>query len=211
MIGPRCKICRRLGIKLFLKGERCFGQKCEIVKRNYPPGLRSKRKGKKISDYGKGLMEKQKLRNWYNLSEEQFSKHVKSILDGKRSQTEINTGDQLIKILESRLDNVVCRMGFAPSRSEARQIVNHGHFIVNGKKVDIPSYKLKKGDEIEVKANSKEKKKFQNIKASLKGFNPPSWISLDKNNMKGKVIDLPSAEEANIPVETSVIFEFYSK
>ena len=211
MIGPRCKICRRLGIKLFLKGERCFGQKCEIVKRNYPPGLRSKRKGKKISDYGKGLMEKQKLRNWYNLSEEQFSKYVKSILDGKRSQTEINTGDQLIKILESRLDNVVCRMGFAPSRSEARQIVNHGHFIVNGKKVDIPSYKLKKGDEIEVKANSKEKKKFQNIKASLKGFNPPSWISLDKNNMKGKVIDLPSAEEANIPVETSVIFEFYSK
>ncbi len=211
MIGPRCKICRRLGTKLFLKGDRCFGQKCEIVKRNYPPGIRTKKRGRKISEYGKGLMEKQKLRNWYNLSEEQFSSHVKGILASKKSQGEMDTGDQLIKQLESRLDNVVCRMGFAPSRSEARQLVNHGHFMVNGRKVDIPSYQLKEGDEIEVKTGAKEKKKFQEIKASIKGFNPPSWLSLDKENLKGKVIAFPSAEEAGVPVETSVVFEFYSK
>ncbi len=156
-------------------------------------------------------MEKQKLRKWYNLSEEQFSKHVKSILEGKRSKLEIDTGDQLIKILESRLDNVVYRMGFAPSRSEARQIVNHGHFMVNGRKVDIPSYKLKEGDEIEVKPGSKEKKKFQDLKASLKGFKPPSWILIESDKLKGKLISLPSAEDANVPVETSVVFEFYSK
>ena len=211
MIGPRCKICRRLGTKLFLKGERCFGQKCEIVKRNYPPGIRTKKRGRKISEYGKGLMEKQKIRNWYNLSERQFSSHVKEILADKRTQSEVNTGDQLIMNLESRLDNIVYRMGFAPSRSEARQLVNHGHFIVNGRKVDIPSYKLKAGDEIEVKPEAKEKKKMQQIKESLKGFNPPIWLSLDKDKLKGKIISFPTAEEAGVPVETSAIFEFYSK
>ncbi len=211
IIGPRCKICRRLGTKLFLKGERCFGQKCEIVKRNYPPGLRSKRRGRKISDYGRGLMEKQKIKNWYNLSEKQLSTEVKSILSRKKGEGELDTGDQLIKRLESRLDNFDFRMGFAPSRSEARQLVNHGHFTVNGKKVDIPSYKLSIGDEIEVKPESKEKKKMKEVKALLKSFNPPSWISLDKENMKGKILNLPSVEEAGVPVETSAVFEFYSK
>jgi len=211
MIGPKCKICRRLGTKLFLKGERCFGQKCEIIKRNYPPGIRNKKRGGKMSEYGKGLMEKQKLRNWYNLSEEQFSSHVKDILAGKKNQSEINTGDQLIMRLESRLDNVVCRMGFAPSRSEARQLVNHGHFMVNGKRVDIPSYKLEVGDEIEVQPGVKEKKKMQRVKESLKEFNPPVWLSLDKEKLKGKVIGFPTAEEAGVPVETSAVFEFYSK
>ncbi len=211
MIGPRCKICRRLGVKLFLKGERCFGQKCEIVKRNYPPGLRNKKRGRKISDYGKGLMEKQKIRHWYNLSEEQFSQEVKKILVSKQSEGEIDTGDQLIKQLESRLDNIVFRMGFAPSRSEARQLVNHGHFTVNGKKVDIPSYKLLIGDEVEVKAESKNKKKMQEVKNNLKGYNPPVWISLDKDNLKGKLVSLPSIDEAGVPAETSAVFEFYSK
>ena len=211
MIGPRCKICRRLGTKLFLKGDRCFGQKCEIVKRNYPPGIKNKKRGRKISEYGKGLMEKQKIRNWYNLSEQQFSSHVKDILAAKKTQGEVNTGDQLIMNLESRLDNIVYRMGFAPSRSEARQLVNHGHFMVNGRKVDIPSYKLKTGDEIEVKPEAKEKKKMQQIKESLKGFNPPVWIFLDKDKLKGKIISFPTMEEAGVPVETSTIFEFYSK
>ncbi len=211
MIGPRCKICRRLGTKLFLKGERCFGQKCEIVKRNYPPGIRTKKRSRKISDYGRGLMEKQKLRNWYNLSEEQFSSHVKDILASKKGQGEIDTGDQLIRRLESRLDNIVCRMGFAPSRSEARQLVNHGHFMVNGRKVDIPSYRLEEGDEIEVKPGSREKKKIQEMKESLKGYNPPEWLSVDKEKIKGKVIGFPTAEEAGVPVETSAVFEFYSK
>lgn len=208
MIGPRCKICRRLGTKLFLKGERCFGQNCEIVKRNYPPGIRNKKRGGKISAYGKGLMEKQKLKNWYNLREKQFSNYVKEILSKKGVE---DTGDLLIKKLESRLDNTVFRLGFAPSRSEAKQLVNHGHFNVNGRKVDIPSYLLKKGDEVSVKENSLNKKKFQNIKNDLKSYNPPVWLTLDKDKLKGKVLDLPSMEEANVPIETSVIFEFYSK
>ena len=211
MTGPKCRICRRLGVKLFLKGERCFTQKCEIIKRNYPPGLRNKKRRGKISNYGKGLIEKQKLKNWYNLSEEQFSRYVKKILKEKKGQTEINTGDQLIKVLEGRLDNIVYKMGFAVSRILARQMVNHGHFEVNGQKIDIPSYQIKEGDEVGVRASSKNKKKFQLIKETLKEFNPSPWLFLDKAQIKGKVIKLPSSEEANVPVETSIIFEFYSK
>ncbi len=198
-----------MGIKLFLKGERCYGQKCEIVKRNYPPGIRSKKRGRKISGYGRELAEKQKLRRWYNLSERQFKKYVKETLEkGSKSG---NTGDLLIKRLESRLDSVVFRLGFAKSRISARQIVNHGHFNVNGKAVNIPSYELKKGDEIELKAGSKKKKNFQGIKDSLKNHDLPVWLSLDADNMKGKVLNLPSEEEANLPIETLVVFEFYSK
>jgi small subunit ribosomal protein S4 len=209
MIKEKCKICRRLGVKLFLKGDRCFGQKCEIIKRNYPPGIRSKKRNKKISGYGRELAEKQKLRRWYNLDEKQFKKYVKETLDkGSRSG---NAGDLLIKRLESRLDNSVFRLGFAKSRIEARQMVNHGHFMVNNKNVDIPSYELKKNDQIEVRENSKKKKKFQEIKALMKGYEPPVWLSLDLENMRGKVLELPSEEEANVPVETLVVFEFYSK
>ena len=211
MIGPKCKNCRRSGVKLFLKGERCFGQKCEIIKRNYPPGLRSKKRGGKISEYGKGLMEKQKVKNWYNLSESQLASYVNDILSGKSKDSNLSTGDQLIRRVESRFDNIIFRLGFATSHSEARQIVNHGHFMINGKKVDIPSYELKEGDEIEVKKESIEKPKFQEIKKSLKGFTVPLWLTLDKDNLKGKVVKLPTAEEANIPIETSLIFEFYSK
>ena len=211
MIGPKCKICRRLGVKLFLKGERCFGQKCEIIKRNYPPGIRSKKRGGKISEYGKGLMEKQKAKNWYNLSESQFANYVNNILSGGSKDSNLSTGDQLMRRLESRFDNVVFRLGFAASHSEARQMVNHGHFTVNGKKVDIPSYELIEGDEIEVKKESREMPKFQELKKTLKGFTAPLWLTLDKDNLKGKVVKLPTAEEANIPIETSLIFEFYSK
>ncbi|MBZ1356185.1 MAG: 30S ribosomal protein S4 [Candidatus Nealsonbacteria bacterium] len=209
MTTEQCKICRRQGIKLFLKGERCYGQKCGIVKRNYPPGIRSKRRGKKISEYGRALMEKQKMRHWYNLSESQFSKYVKNILD-KKERSE-GAGDLLVKRIESRLDNIIFRLGFTLSHRDARQMVNHGHFMVNGRKVDIPSYEVKKGDEIEVKAGSKKKKEFEDIKASLKNFTPPVWLSLDKEGMKVKVLSLPTEEEANVPVETTVVFEFYSK
>jgi small subunit ribosomal protein S4 len=209
MIKERCKICRRLGVKLFLKGERCFGQKCEIVKRNYPPGIRSKKRNRKISGYGRELAEKQKLRRWYNLGEKQFKKYVKETLE-KGSQSG-NAGDLLIKRLESRLDNMVFRLGLAKSRIEARQSVNHGHFLVNGKKVNIPSYELKKNDEVEVKEGSKKKKKFQDMKVLLKGYQVPAWLSLNIEEMKGKVLELPTEEEANVPVETLVVFEFYSK
>ncbi len=209
MIKEQCKICRRLGVKLFLKGERCYGQKCEIVKRNYPPGIRSKKRNKKISGYGKELAEKQKMKRWYNLSERQFKKYVKDVMSKGREKG--NTGDLLIKKLESRLDNMVFRFGFAKSRFEARQIVNHGHFTVNGRKVDIPSYELEKGDEVEIKNEAKKKKKFQNIAELIKNHDLPAWLSLDKESLKGIVLNLPSEEDANIPVETSVIFEFYSK
>lgn len=196
-------------MKLFLKGERCFGQKCEIVKRNYPPGIRSKKRGRKISEYGKELMEKQKLRNWYGLAEKQFKKYVKDILSAG-GKTE-NTGDLLIKRIESRLDNIIFRMGLVSSRAEARQLVNHGHILINGKKVDIPSFEVEKGDEIEVSGKIKGKKKLQEIQERLKVSDSPAWIFLDKSEIKGKVLDLPTAEEADVPVETSVIFEFYSK
>ncbi len=209
MIEERCKICRRLGVKLFLKGDRCYSQKCEIVKRNYPPGIRTKKRGRKMSGYGKELAEKQKLRRWYNLSERQFKKYVKEVIEkGSKSG---DAGDLLIKKLEERLDNIVFRFGFAKSRSEARQIVNHGHFFVNGKKIDIPSYRTKKGDEIELKPRSKKNRKFQEIKPLLKNYTEPEWLSLDKENMKGKILNLPSEEEAAAPAETSIIFEFYSK
>jgi len=209
MIGARCKICRRLGVKLFLKGSRCYGQKCEIVKRNYPPGLRLKKRGKKISEYGKELAEKQKLKNWYNVSEKQFKKYVTDIL--KMKEKKEDAGDLLIRKLEGRLDNIVFRFGFAQSRFEARQMVSHGYFLVNKRNVNIPSFKVKKGDEIEIKEKSKKTKKLQDIKVTLKNNSQPSWLSLNKDEMKGQVLSIPSEEEANVPVETSVIFEFYSK
>ena len=209
MITARCKICRRLGIKLFLKGARCYGQKCEIVKRNYPPGLRLKKRGRKISEYGKELAEKQKLKNWYNVSEKQFKKYVLNIL--KMKEKKEDAGDLLIKRLESRLDNIVFRFGFAQSRFEARQMVSHGHFLVNKKNVNIPSFEVKKEDEIEIREKSKKNKKLQDIKTTLKNNNQPSWLSLNVDEMKGKILHIPSEEEANVPVETSVIFEFYSK
>ena len=209
MIIAKCKICRRLGVKLFLKGDRCYGQKCEIVKRNYPPGIRSKKRGRKIAGYGRELAEKQKLRKWYNISERQFKKYVKDIL--KMKEKSEGTGDLLIKKLESRLDNVVFRFGFAKSRFEARQMISHGHFVVNNKNVNIPSFAVKKGDEIGVKEKTKKTKKFEDLKSLLKTYVPPVWLSLNPNIMEGKVLGLPSEEDANVPVETSIIFEFYSK
>ena len=209
MIGARCKVCRRLGIKLFLKGERCYGQKCEIVKRNYPPGLRLKKRRMKISEYGKELAEKQKLRKWYNVSEKQFKKYVTNIL--KMKEKKEDAGDLLIKRLESRLDNVIFRFGFAQSRFEAKQMVSHGHFLVNKKNVNIPSFEVKKGDEIEVREKSKKNKKLKDLKTVLKNNSQSLWLSLNADEMKGKVLYIPSEEEANVPVETSVIFEFYSK
>jgi len=209
MTKEKCKICRRLGIKLFLKGDRCYGQKCEIVKRNYPPGIRTKKRGRKISGYGRELAEKQKLRRWYGISEKQFKKYVKEIIaKGSRGG---NAGDLLIRKLESRMDNIVFRLGIAKSRTEARQMVNHGHFLINQKKIDIPSYETKKGDQIELRPESRKKKKFQELKISLKKYNPPAWLSFNAEEIKGEILELPLEEEAAVPVETSIIFEFYSK
>ena len=209
MQDKKCKICRRLGVKLFLKGERCFSPKCPIIKRPYLPGEKRKRKSRGLSEYGKELAEKQKLKNWYNLKERQFRKYVKEVL-AKRGKVE-DTGALLIKKLESRLDNVVFRMGFANSRIQAKQIVSHGHFLVNGRKVDIPSCQVKKGDKISLKTSSRKKVIFQNLPTNLKKYKPPSWIQINIEKLEGEIVGQPSLEEAGLPAEISTIFEFYSR
>ncbi len=208
MTNPKCKICRRLGVKLFLKGEKCLSPKCLMVKKPYPPGKKSERR-RTISEYGKELREKQKLKNWYNLRERQFKKYVKGVLK-KQGKVE-DTGSLLVKKLESRLDNVVFRLGFAASRIQARQLVNHGHFLVNGRKNDIPSCQIKKGDIISLRPNSLSKPIFKNLQPVLKKYKPPSWIELNAEKAEGKITGEPSLEEAALPVEISAIFEFYSR
>lgn len=196
-------------MKLFLKGDKCLSPKCPMVRKPYPPGTKGKRRKRALSEYGKELSEKQKLKNWYNLTERQFRNYVKEVLE-KRGKVE-DAGTLLIKKLECRLDNVVFRMGFASSRPQSRQLIGHGYFLVNGRKVNIPAYQVKKGDMISLHQKSHKKAIFQNLSASLKKYKPPSWIELDIKKLKGKVTGLPSLEEANPPAEISAIFEFYSR
>ncbi len=209
MENAKCKICRRLGVKLFLKGDRCFSPKCSMVRKAYPPGKKGKRRIKALSEYGKELREKQKLKNWYNLKERQFRKYVKEVLE-KRGKVK-DTSASLVETLESRLDNVIFRLGFANSRVQAKQLVSHGHFLVSGKSVDIPSYQLKKGDVVALKPQKIKKSIFQNLKNLLKKHKTPSWLELDAEKLEGKVIGKPTIEEVAPPVEISAIFEFYSR
>jgi len=208
MKEAKCKICRRLGLKLFLKGEKCLSPKCLLIKKSYPPGEKRKKKTRALSEYGKELREKQKLKNWYNLKERQFGKYVKEILQKKGRVKDPSA--QLIKILESRLDNVVFRLGFSSSRQMSRQMVSHKYFMVNNKPMNIPGYFVKKGDTISVNKKLVKKNIFQNIIVSLKKHAPPTWLKLDAKKLEGKVIDQPSLEEAAPPIEISAIFEYYS-
>jgi small subunit ribosomal protein S4 len=180
-----------------------------MIKRAYPPGEKGKRRPTPLSEYGQALREKQKLKNWYNLEERQFKNYIKKILE-KQGRVE-DAPSLLIKILESRLDNVVFRLGFANSRAQARQLVSHGHFLVNGKSINIPSYLVKKGDTISLKAQKTKKPIFQNLKNLLKRYKAPNWLALDIEKLEGKVMAEPSLEEAAPPVEISTIFEFYSR
>jgi len=211
----KCKICRRLGKKLFLKGEKCLSPKCPIVLKPYPPGGKGKRRLSGLSEYGRELREKQRLRHWYNLSESQFRNYVKEVLEEahhkRGSSKTIDAAEILIERLERRLDNVVYRLGFASSRIQARQLVSHGHFLVNGKPVNIPSYQVRKGDKIEIRPNSKNKTVFKDIVSKLKKYQPPSWLKLDLKTLSGEVVGIPTLEEAAPPAEISAIFEFYSK
>ena len=209
--NSKCKICRRLGVKLFLKGERCLTQKCPMVKRSYPPGQKKKRRTRALSEYGEELREKQKLKKWYNLEERQFRKYVKKILESHQGPGKKDVLISLIKTLESRLDNVVFRLGIAASRPQARQLISHGHFLVNSKSVNIPGYLVKKGDKIRISPSSRKKNIFQNLPTLLKKRELPSWISLDVEKLEGKVIGAPSLEEAVLPAEVSLIFEYYSR
>ncbi|MBZ1348241.1 MAG: 30S ribosomal protein S4 [Candidatus Nealsonbacteria bacterium] len=202
--GAKCKICRRLNAKLFLKGTKCLLPKCLMNKKPYPPGQKRKRRAKTLSEYGRGLKEKQKLKNWYNLKEKQFRNYVEKVLN-RKGKVE-NADAMLIKILESRLDNVVFRMGFASSRPLARQIISHRHISVNDRLINISSYLVKKEDRISLKLRSS-----QNLTSALKKHKTPSWLKLDIKKMAGKVIGEPDLAEALPPVEISLIFEHYSR
>ena len=209
MKNSKCKICRRVGEKLFLKGERCLSPKCPMVRRPYPPGQKGKRRSSPLSEYGKELREKQKLKNWYNLRERQFSRYVKEVLR-KRGGTE-DAGTQLIQTLERRLDNIVFKLGFASSRVQARQLISHRHFLVNDKVINVPAFLIKKGDKIKIRPTAAKKIIFKNLPSTLKKHSVPDWLSLNIDKLEGKVKGLPTLEEAVPPVELSTIFEFYSR
>lgn len=202
-----CKKCRRVGQKLFLKGERCFSQKCALVRKPYIPGLHGGsgiRKG--TSEYGEQLIEKQKIRYSYGISEKQLKNYFKKIVRQKGNKEEL-----LIGQLESRLDNVVFRLGWAASRALARQLVNHGHILVNRRKNDIPSYQVKKGDVIQLRERSKKLAPFRDLKTTLKKYQTPAWLSLDKQKLIGEVIDHPQAADLNKIGEISKVIEYYSR
>ena len=203
--GPVCRLCRREGEKLFLKGERCYTDKCGINRRAYAPGQHGQGR-KKLSEYGLQLREKQKARRYYGVLESQFEKYFE--MANKKTGV---TGDNLLSILESRLDNVVYRLGFGTSRPEARQLVLHGHFTVNGKKVNIPSYLVKVGDVISIKENSRGSEKIKAVLEMTSSRNVPQWLDLDRNTLTGKVTALAKREDIDLPIEEHLIVELYSK
>jgi ribosomal protein S4 len=201
----QCRICRREGQKLFLKGSRCYSDKCSISRRNYAPGQHGQKRAK-LSEYGTQLREKQKTKSYYGVGEKQFRGYFEMASNKKGI-----TGDNLLQILESRLDNVVYRLGFGASRAQARQLVNHGQFAVNGQRVDIPSYLVKAGDVITVRENKKENGA---IKANIEANSArpvPAWLELNNETLSGKVVRLASREDVDIPVEEHLIVELYSK
>ena len=209
MKKDKCKICRRTGVKLFLKGEKCFSVKCSMIKKPYPPGQKGKRRVSPLSEYGKELKEKQKIRNWYNLSETQFKKYVREIL--KKRKTTENPAQLLIEKLEKRFDNVIFRLGFASSHPQARQLVSHGHFLIKNKPVNVPSHQMKIGDKISVRPNSLKKTVFQNIIQVIKKHEVPSWLKINKEKLECEIIGKSTLEEVAPPAEISAIFEFYSR
>ena len=200
-----CRQCRREGQKLFLKGERCYSDKCAINRRSFAPGQHGKAR-KKLSEYGLQLREKQKARRYYGVLEGQFH-HYFEMAERKAGIT----GENLLQILESRLDNVVYRLGFAMSRPEARQLVVHGHFTVNDKKVNIPSYLVSAGDVIAVQQKSKQSEKFKVVAEANANRPVPAWLEVDRENQSGKVVALPSRDQIDLDIQETLIVELYSK
>ncbi|MDP2053959.1 MAG: 30S ribosomal protein S4 [Acidobacteriota bacterium] len=204
--GPVCRLCRREGMKLFLKGERCYTEKCAIEKRNMPPGQHGRLRKAKMVGYAVQLREKQKVKRIYGVLEDQFRGYF---AQADRTRGGI-TGETLLQLLERRLDNVVYRMGLGTSRAQARQLVRHGHFLVNGKKVDIPSYSLKAGDTVQVREGSRANTTIIHATEEVKGRGVPEWLSLE-GEMGGKVVSMPTREQINLPVQEQLIVELYSK
>lgn len=201
-----CRLCRRENLKLYLKGDRCYSDKCAFDRRSYPPGQHGQRRGGKTSDYGLQLREKQKAKRSYCLSEKQF-KLTFQRADRKKGIT----GTNLLVMLEQRLDNVVFRLGFANSRPQARQLVGHNHFLVNGKKVNIPSYQIKVGDVVEVREKSREIKAITEAQEAVVRRSMPQWLDLEKDKMKGMVRGIPVREDITMPIQESQIVELYSR
>jgi len=205
-IGPVCRLCRREGMKLFLKGERCYSEKCAIEKRNVPPGQHGRARKAKMVGYGIQLREKQKVKRTYGVLENQFRRYFEAA-DRQKGIT----GELLLQMLERRLDNVVYRIGFATSRAQARQLVRHGHFNVNGRKVDIPSYAVRQGDTVALRSSSGENPIIQHAMEEVKGRGIPEWLSFDSGRLAGLVSSLPTREQINLPVQEQLIVELYSK
>jgi small subunit ribosomal protein S4 len=200
-----CKLCRREDQKLFLKGDRCFSDKCGFERRNYPPGQHGQRRGK-FSDYGNQLREKQKVKRMYGLLERQFRKCFRTA--ERKSGI---TGENFLILLERRLDNIVFRLGFAYSRNQGRQLVSHNHVLVNGKRVNIPSYIVKAGDVVEISEKSQKMPLIKEAVEAVERLGVPSWLELDKENYRGKVIAFPERKDLTMPVQEQLIVELYSR
>ncbi|MGA7380473.1 MAG: 30S ribosomal protein S4 [Terriglobales bacterium] len=203
---PVCRLCRREGIKLFLKGPKCFSDKCPLEKRNFAPGQHGKDRKAKIVGYGLQLREKQKTKRMYFTQESQFRNYFE-----KAARTKGVTGEMLLQQLERRLDTVVHRLGFGLSRRQARQLVRHGHVHVNGRKVNIPSYEVNVGDEVTIRESSRKLAILEQAKEFASHQNSPGWLEIDRDNFKGKVLSLPKREEIQLPVNEQLIVELYSK
>src|SRR3954454_13690712 len=209
--GPVCRLCRREGMKLYLKGERCLGPKCPIVQRNpnknFPPGMHGQKRTRRPSEFGLQWREKQKVRRFYGVMERQFSKHFEDA-----SRREGVTGENLLRILEMRLDNVVYRMGFADSRRQARQIVRHGHFTVNGRKTNIPSFLVKAGDAVSVRPESRNRTYFTDYGEVLNTRRAPDWMSIDSSALSGRILSLPTRDQIEVPTfNEALVVEHYSR
>ncbi len=205
-IGPVCKLCRREGMKLLLKGDRCLTPKCAIERRNSPPGPVSQKRPRKSSEFGLQLREKQKAKRIYGVLERQFRRHFDAA-----NRIQGVTGENLLRILEMRLDNVVYRLGFADSRAQARQLVRHGHFDVNGTKTNIPSFIVKQADKIVLRDKSRELDYFKAVSQSLGKHSTASWLSLDARSMEGNVISQPTKADIDLTINDQLIVEFYSR
>src|SRR5262244_3985825 len=205
-IGPVCRLCRREAMKLFLKGERCYTEKCAIEKRNFPPGQHGKTRKAKLAGYGLQLREKQKVKRIYGVLENQFRGYFERAVRQKGV-----TGEHLLAQLECRLDNVLVRLGFASSHAQARQFVRHGHVLVNGKKVNIPSFQVAAGQEISMKEKMKKNVQVSTALELVGGRGTPHWLELNSENVTGKVLALPKREDINLPIQERMIVELYSK
>ncbi len=203
--GPVSRLCRREGMKLYLKGAKCYTKKCPFERRPTPPGQHGIRR-RKMSEYGVQLREKQKVRRVYGVLERQF-KHYFETAEARPGVT----GENLLRLLETRLDNVVFRMGFASSRAQARQLVTHGHFAVNGRATNVPSYRIREGDRVNVRDGSRKGEYFKNVTDSLRGAQRPDWLSVDADKLSGSVTALPARDQMPLELNEQLVVEYYSR